>query len=248
MTHETTLAPKITAVPVLDQQTDFTGDHTEQVADIRKNLLQEALREQLTVLVSDEPGIWSKRFGQAQGEIAFETTFGGSGIVIERGNNGVDPLFNLLNSGETPPVYFNEAKEEDLIDSRVRAKRTVFEESLNDPVIVIQGKLPESLIAPGVVLGPSPFIRRMLSYSDVATDFGPRVPAPVFSLKHVERLALLAPDKILDDTTTPGYREKEWAHRYLALIEQLARSGIKAEPDSPGSKFQDQLREKLQQV
>lgn len=245
MTHETTLAAKTTVLPVLDQQTDFTGNHTEQISEIRKELLQETLHEQLKILVSEEPGTWSKRFGQAQGEVVFETTFGGNGIIIERGNNGVDPLFNLLHSGETSHVYFNRPKEEDLTASNVRTKRTVFELNLNDPVVVLQGKLPEALIAPGVVLGPSPFVHRMLSSSDVATDFGPRVPAPVFSLEHVERIALLAPTTILENPASPGSRDREWGHRYLALIDRLAQTGILAEPNSPGGIFQKHLRQKL---
>ena len=235
-----------TLAPAVDTE-EFIATDTSVTSTSRTEVLQEAFREQLEALVSDLPGRWSERIGQARGDTCIETTFGGTGLNIEDGNRGLAPIINLLTTGSTGSIYWNPAKEMDLVSDQARVKRTVFETDLNEPVVVVQGKLPDELVTDGTVMGPSPYIRRMLSVYDVK-DFLGRLtaPEPRFSLEHVERIALAVPDSDLDGSEMSN-REAACSERYLELIDKLAEHGIRARPESEGERFQDVLRSRLQE-
>ena len=119
-----------TLAPAVDTE-EFIATDTSVTSTSRTEVLQEAFREQLEALVSDLPGRWSERIGQARGDTCIETTFGGTGLNIEDGNRGLAPIINLLTTGSTGSIYWNPAKEMDLVSDQARVKRTTQRIELN---------------------------------------------------------------------------------------------------------------------
>lgn len=195
--------------------------------------LQQQLRSELQLLVSLEPGTWSSPLANTQG-YGFEATLGARGLSVESNNTTVEPLIDLIENGYCKPLYFNSVSEAQLGEFEVTLKRGQFQSIQNEPVVLIQGHLPSDAISSGVVLGPSPFAKRMEAGASLA-------------LESINRIAFVTPERF--ELTAEGLnpRDSNWAVRYLANIEYLSQFGISAEPGSAGALFQETLGKMLQQ-
>lgn len=128
--------------------TDMVSDGTSIQTSPRAYICESARRGVLDLLRRGGVGTINLDTAPPAG-IAFVTALGFEACFPFE-NSSIQPLITMLSTGRLPARYF--CPQGNWFEQRAHAPRVL---------VTVEGSVPPELIAPGVVLGPGPFLNRL---------------------------------------------------------------------------------------